>query len=209
MRDPYLVLGVSENAADDELKSAYRRLSAKYHPDNNVNNPNKAEAEEKFKEVQAAYDSIIKLRHSGYRADYRTDHRENNGNDQYRYREDRAPEWDSIVRLLNQGSYAEAMVRLQRVDVTRRDARWYYLRSYANLGLHYTVAAMEDMRRAAYLDPANPAYRAELQRMESLNRDYTNRAKNYGRPNANTAFYCGEGILETFCCLFRWFFCCL
>ncbi|MBO4411235.1 MAG: DnaJ domain-containing protein, partial [Lachnospiraceae bacterium] len=60
--DPYKVLGVPSNATDDEIKKAYRALSRKYHPDTNINNPNKAEAEEKFKEVQAAYEEIMKIR---------------------------------------------------------------------------------------------------------------------------------------------------
>lgn len=59
MKNPYDVLGVSRNASADEIKKAYRNLSRKYHPDANVNNPNKAEAEEKFKEIQAAYQAII------------------------------------------------------------------------------------------------------------------------------------------------------
>ena len=54
MRDPYEVLGVSRDAGDDEIKKAYRKLSRMYHPDANINNPNKAAAEEKFKEVQEA-----------------------------------------------------------------------------------------------------------------------------------------------------------
>lgn len=70
MTDPYMVLGVSRNASDDEIKKAYRTLSRKYHPDANINNPNKAEAEEKFKEVQAAYNRIMDERINGTYTNY-------------------------------------------------------------------------------------------------------------------------------------------
>jgi molecular chaperone DnaJ len=51
-RDYYEVLGVGQNANDQEIKSAYRKLAIKYHPDKN---PNQKEAEEKFKEAAEAY----------------------------------------------------------------------------------------------------------------------------------------------------------
>ena len=63
--DPYQVLGVSRDATDEEVKKAYRELSRKYHPDANANNPLKDLAEEKFKEVQAAYSQIMQMRENG------------------------------------------------------------------------------------------------------------------------------------------------
>ena len=65
MRDPYQVLGVSQDASEEEIKKAYRKLSRMYHPDANINNPNKAQAEEKFKEIQQAYQQIMKQREQG------------------------------------------------------------------------------------------------------------------------------------------------
>ncbi|KAB7627908.1 molecular chaperone DnaJ [Alkalilimnicola sp. S0819] len=54
-RDYYEVLGVAKNAADAELKKAYRRLAMKYHPDRN---PGDTEAENQFKEAKEAYEVL-------------------------------------------------------------------------------------------------------------------------------------------------------
>ena len=63
MNDPYSVLGVSPNASDEEIKKAYRELARKYHPDNYQNNPLADLAEEKMKEINAAYEQITKQLH--------------------------------------------------------------------------------------------------------------------------------------------------
>lgn len=55
-RDYYEVLGVPRNATAEEIKTAYRRLAKQYHPDQNPGN--RAEAEEKFKELSEAYEVL-------------------------------------------------------------------------------------------------------------------------------------------------------
>ena len=67
MTDPYKVLGVKYDATDDEIKKAYRTLSRQYHPDANIGKSaaEQAAAEERFKDVQQAYDQIMKDREQG------------------------------------------------------------------------------------------------------------------------------------------------
>ena len=54
-KDYYDILNVSKSASDNEIKSAYRKLAMKYHPDRNSGN---SQAEEKFKEINQAYEIL-------------------------------------------------------------------------------------------------------------------------------------------------------
>ena len=62
MNEPYQILGGSENATDEEVKKAYRELARKYHPDNYHDNPLADLAQEKMKDINAAYEQITKMR---------------------------------------------------------------------------------------------------------------------------------------------------
>lgn len=66
-KNPYTVLGVSENATDEEIRNAYRRLAKQYHPDLNPNDP---VAAQKMNDVNVAYDQIKTAeKRAAYRAE--------------------------------------------------------------------------------------------------------------------------------------------
>ena len=142
--NPYQILGISSDATDDEVKKAYRTLSKKYHPDANINNPNKEQAEEMFKQVQQAYDQIVREReqgtsqnswYGGYQSgEYQTQ-------DDQRSREMRA-----AANYINAGHYREALNVLERMQ--EKNGEWYYYHAIASAGAGNTASAMEDARTA-------------------------------------------------------------
>ena len=68
MNDPYKILNVPSTATDEEVKKAYRELARKYHPDNYHDSPLEDLAQEKMKEINEAYDTIMKMRGGGHGA---------------------------------------------------------------------------------------------------------------------------------------------
>lgn len=175
MFDPYSILGVSRDASDEEIKKAYRKLSRKYHPDANINNPNKDQAEEKFKEIQQAYDQIMKEQEYSSSGNYGY-----GGNTGYGgfggfggyggsqsnsgYQDEEAIRRQAASNYVQSGHYQEAMNVLS--SLKERNAQWYYLSAVANMGLGNNVNAMNHIREAVRLEPDNMQYRMMLQRME-------------------------------------------
>ena len=172
MLDPYSVLGIPRSASDDEVKKAYRKLSRKYHPDANINNPNKEQAEEKFKEVQQAYEQIMKEREHGAGGGNGYGGFDGYGgfggfgqSQQSTYQDEESMRRRAAANYIQSGHFQEAMNVLSSLG--QKNGEWYYLSAMANMGLGNNVKALEEIREAVRLEPGNVQYRMLLQRMES------------------------------------------
>ncbi|MBU9726286.1 J domain-containing protein [Diplocloster modestus] len=160
--DPYSILGVNRNASNDEVKKAYREQLRKYHPDSYVGNPLSGLAEEKFKEVQEAYDQIMKEREGGY-GGYNSYGGPQQSQQTYGGSQDDV-ELNAVVNYVNSGHYQEALNMLSRIQ--NRSARWYYCSAAANAGVGNNVVAVDHARQAVNMEPGNPQYNQLLNQLQ-------------------------------------------
>lgn len=177
MFDPYQVLQVSRTASDAEIKKAYRNLSRKYHPDANINNPNKAQAEEKFKEIQAAYNQIMDERQNGSSAFHSNNSYYNNYNSSYYSQESK--ELFTAATYINNRQFGAAMQVLQSIPEESRHGKWYFFAAVASQGLGQINMANEYIARAIALEPSNIQYRQFYQSLNSSSW-YTSSSRAYG-----------------------------
>lgn len=161
MRDPYTVLGVSQNASDDEVKKAYRELARKYHPDNYQNNPLADLAEEKMKEINEAYDAITKQRSGGYSGSSYSGY-QGGGYQTGGYSSN--PAYARIRNLINAGDLAQAEQLLY--EVGQKDGEWYFLSGSIAYRKGWMDEAMQNYTIACQMEPGNMEYRQALAIMQ-------------------------------------------
>ena len=177
MFDPYSVLGVSSSATDEEIKKAYRNLSRKYHPDANINNPNKDAAEAKFKEVQQAYSQIMDEREKGYSGNSYGGFNGYGQQNSSSYSEADS-HMQAAMHYIQSGHYKEALNVLD--TITPRNAQWYFYSAVANSGVGNNVTALEHAEEAVRLEPGNMQYQMYLQRLNGTGGWYTQRQSDMG-----------------------------
>lgn len=155
MRDPYVVLGISKNATDEEVKNAYRELAKKYHPDNYTDNPLADLASEKMQEINEAYDQIMNERRrrakSGASGNYGFSGHTN---------------FADIRSLINAGKMEEAQELLDGIPLERRDAEWYFLNGTVLFRRGWFDNAYTSFATACRMDPSNAEYREAFARMQ-------------------------------------------
>ena len=197
-KNPYDVLGVSPSASDDEIKKAYRDLTRKYHPDANVDNPLADLAEEKFKEVQEAYDTIMHERSSGSSGSYSYGGSSSGSSGSYSYGGSSSqsgapdPRLQAAVNYINSRRFREALNTLDQI--LERSAMWYYLSGCANAGLGNNVLARDHAAQAVNMEPNNLQYRQLLNQLDFSSRRY--QSSPYGAGYGG-GYSCGTGNM---CC---------
>lgn len=203
MNDPYVVLGLSPNATEDEVKKAYKKLAKKYHPDVTGND---TAAAKKMQEVNAAYDAIINKKTDYYQQSsgsgyggygyggYSSGYREESDFGDY------PNEMKAAINYINARRYMEALNALSMVPFDKRTGRWYYLSAVAKSYSGDTEGAREDINTAIFKEPGNFSYQAFRERLNNTRSTYQYYQRTY-TPAGNTFTSCclPTILLNLFC----------
>lgn len=188
--NPYEVLGVSENADADTVKSAYRKLVKKYHPDNYKDNPLADLANEKLREINEAYEMITKGKSSGEKRDSATGGAYGYQNTKFAY----------VRSLIQQRRLADADAELSVNN--DGSAEWHYLKGCVCVSRGWTLEGISHLQTAVNMDPSNAEYANMLNslRMRQSSFNATGNGYGYNRGNTDMCNCCGNLLCADCCC---------
>ncbi|MCB2287239.1 J domain-containing protein [Clostridium algidicarnis] len=170
MSDPYKILGIKENATDEEIKLAYRELAKKYHPDQYGNNPLKDLAEDKMREINEAYNYLLKdSKNNNSKQNYSNE----NYNSEYN-------NFNEVRMYIQRGDISSAERALNNLNV--RNGEWNYLMGMVHLKKGWNDSALNYISTACRLDPNNFEYR---QALNMINARTTGYRQSYGNSNSS------------------------
>ena len=214
MNDPYQILGVPETASDEEVKRAYRELARKYHPDNYHDNPLADPAQEKMKDINAAYEQITKMRSGaksgGYSSAGTSGSYGGYGGYQPQY-SSQSSSGSSVLQqvriAINTGNISRAEALL--ANYSDHNAEWNFLRGAVCYRRGWMDEAKRYYQTACQMDPGNAEYRQALEFME---RGTESAYRPGGQPFGTEV--CGGNLCLPLCCLWTlcngggYWFCC-
>lgn len=150
MNNPYEVLGVKENATDDEIKNACRALARKYQADNYDGSPLSDIARQKMRELDMAYDDIMAQRSAGYSSNraYSQPNGGYYGNSQF----------GDVREKINCGRIDDAETILDGIPKDMRNAEWYYCKGQIQQRRGWFDEAYRNYSTACRMEPNNIEY---------------------------------------------------
>ena len=212
-RNPYEVLGLKPGATEEEIKAAYRELVKKYHPDRYQDNPLNDLAEEKMREINEAYETLMSgakgPKNQGSTRYGPGSSRGFNGGPAYgagsaygggsetysSYSGEDADEFREIRQSIDRGDVRDAESRLGRVGT--RNAEWYYLFGVLNIRRGWHSEGIQNLQTAVSMDPQNYEYRNTLNSVVTQTKNYQTGSYNRGYGDAERMFCYG---LQCYCC---------
>lgn len=201
MNDPYQVLNVSRDASDAEVKKAYLELARKYHPDNYHDSPLEDLAQEKMKEINAAYEQITKERSGRASGSSAYGGASYGGSYSYGYgyggTQSQSYGGSSVfqqVRLaINRGDLTRAEGLLNAIS--DHNAEWNFLKGTICFRRGWLDEAKRYYQTACQMDPNNAEYRQALNYMESGGQTAYQRGGTFGTD-------CDSGLCGKLCCAY-------
>lgn len=174
MRDPYEVLGIPQGASEDEIKAAYRELVKKYHPDKYQNNPLADLAEEKLREVNEAYEYLMKNAGGFNSGTYQSGTYSSGGysagkND---------PVFQQVRRDIDAGRLQDAEAALAGVSI--RNAEWIFLSGMISYKRGMYDDAFSKIDQACNMDPSNYEYQRARNTIAGMAGGYRNMSQGQG-----------------------------
>ncbi len=179
-RDPYEVLSVPRNATQEEIRSAYRALVKKYHPDKYQGNPLADLAQEKLQEINEAYEILTK---NPSQADPSASYGYGTGSGYSGYTSGStaSPLYNQIRSAINRNDLGQAQSLLDKCTI--QDAEWNFLTGILAYRQGKISEGISHVQKAMEMDPNNQEYRAAYAQLNSIGSMYRTNSAGYGYGN--------------------------
>ena len=196
MKDPYKVLGVEPTATDEEIKTAYRALARKYHPDKYRDTDLAEMAGEKMKEINAAYDEVQKIRAGkapggagagGYQGTYTA--------------ADGTNPFITARQWLNANRVNEAAQILGGIPESERGAEWHFLMGVVAVKRGHYVDAQNFFDTACGMEPNTPEYRSAQEQLRNRTNGFGG-GQSTGGASCSCCDICAAFMCADCCCDF-------
>ena len=200
MTDPYEVLNVPNTATDEEVKKAYRELARKYHPDNYHDNPLADLAQEKMKEINAAYDAIQRERsgRAGGQASGGYQSRSYGGY-QTQQQGTGSAVFYQVRMAINRNDLGMAEQLLGRIE--NHNGEWNFLMGTICYRRGWVDEARRYYQTACQMDPGSPEYRQALNFVENNREGYRPEGYDVFSTNCGNGNICGQLACLYLCCM--------
>lgn len=162
--DAYKVLGLTPDATEEEIKSAYRMLAQKYNPQQYEAGPLREQAEAKMTEINEAFDTLMgairtgsPVGSAGASSDCAEPDNGRTANGRYR----------AIRQMISRGAADQALAELNAIPGGANDAEWNFLVGSAYYYKGWVADAMRYFQTACRLSPGNREYEAALRNLQN------------------------------------------